>query len=49
MKGEKRTRVSLLSHDPQVAAVHQTPSLAGVYFPGDEVGRERELLIRHRG
>ena len=42
MKGEKRTRVCLLSHDPRVAAVHQIVSLAGVHFPGGEVEKERE-------
>lgn len=43
MKGEKRTRVCLLSHDPLVAAVHQ--SLAGEHFLGDEAGRGRERIF----
>lgn len=39
------------SHDAQVAAVHQIPSLAGEHILGDEVerARESELLIQHRG
>ena len=49
MKGKKRTRVNLLSHDPQVAAVHQILSPAGEHFPGDEVDggskRERERVF----
>lgn len=35
----------LLSHDPQVAAVHQILSLAGVDFPGDEAGRGKERTL----
>ena len=42
MKGKKRTRVTLFSHDLQVAAVHQILSLPGVHLPGDEAERERE-------
>lgn len=42
MKGKKRTRERLVSHDPLVAAVHQMPSGGGEGFAGDAVGRGRE-------